>query len=695
MSQPAVRIFRCLRPFTFSRTRVVNKPTFNLKTLLESAVEMSRKKKEHCYSPFFKSPLFDDEAGGSSLDRDRSLHLLQSLENCLAANKLLTDLFHDGVVYLDGSMLLYANPRFYEMFGFTPDEILGKDTISLTVASEHRDYVREIVRTGNDKPYSSMGQRKDGSLFPIEARGSNAEYGGKRVRIAIIRDMSDRLASEKALKKSEGILSRMGKIARVGGWEADMETGAMDWTSEIFNLVEVETGVPFTLEESLDHFVDESKMLVKKALKDTVEKGKTFSLDGEVVTNKGNRRWLRVTGEPVFKNNKCVKVRGTLQDIAKQREDKKRLQESEDRLRRIVQNMPVMLDAFGDNGKLVAWNRECEVVTGYSAHEMLGGKNTLEKLYPDPHYRSQLMAEWSSRGNEFANWEMNLTRKDGKTRRVSWSNMSQRFPIPGWRSWAIGVDVTERWLAEENVRRAGKELEQRVEERTAELHMAKERVRALSWELIKVQEQERRSLALDLHDNVAQQLSSLKLSVDNMFKNSDADKMRRTVSSLAQEAINSLRELTQGLHPPGLEQLALDTVLSRLCQDFTHNRKLVIGFLAAGISGLQLDYTFKINIYRIIQECLNNIAKHSDATNATVRLVASHPNLIIRIEDNGIGFDVEKRKAQALTENRLGLSGMEERAALMHGTLKINSKAGKGTKILVEVPVDKAAQQFS
>ncbi len=641
--------------------------------------------------------------GGSTAKRtenleprpDRYARILESLENCLAANKLLSDLYHDGVVYLDGTTLIYANPRFYEMFGYEPKDILGKDTVALTVAQEHRDFVRQISLTTSEKPYTSLGQRKDGSVFPVEARGSFAEYDGKRVRVAIISDMTDRVASEKALRKNEFILSRMGKIAKVGGWEADVNTGLMEWTSEIFNLVEMESGLPLSLDECMDRFTEDSKPTVKKALRDMLEKGKSFSLESELVTAKGNRRWFRITGEAVFKNNKCQKMRGTLQDIALQRASREKLRESEDRLRRVIQNMPVMLDAFGEDDRLLVWNRQCEIVTGYSAREMVSSDTILEKLYPDSAYRSELLREWSSRGDEFSNWEMNLTRKDGEIRRVSWSNMSTKFPIPGWKSWAIGVDVTERWKAEEEVRCARNELEQRVEQRTRELQQAKERVRALSWELIKVQEQERRSLALDLHDNVAQHLSSLKLGIDAMFKGCEDDgqeKLRISMSNLTQKAISSLRELTKGLHPPGLDQLTLETVISRLCRDFTHNRKLVIDFTAAGINDLSLDYSFKINIYRIIQESLNNIAKHSGASRATVRLVASHPHLIVRIEDNGRGFDVEKRKTEALTDNRLGLSGMEERAALMHGTLMIHSQTGKGTKILVELPVDKAAQ---
>ncbi len=125
------------------------------------------------------------------------------------------------------------------------------------------------------------------------------------------------------------------------------------------------------------------------------------------------------------------------------------LRESEERLRRVVQNMPVMLDAVDADNNLIVWNRECQRVTGYSAEEMVGNPKALELLYPDAAYLQQMMAEWSERGNDFRDWEIELTAKDGRVKTVAWSNISEQFPIPGWAAWSIGVDVTERVRAEE------------------------------------------------------------------------------------------------------------------------------------------------------------------------------------------------------------------------------------------------------
>jgi PAS domain S-box-containing protein len=135
------------------------------------------------------------------------------------------------------------------------------------------------------------------------------------------------------------------------------------------------------------------------------------------------------------------------------------LQESEERLRKVVQNMPVMMEAFDNQGNIVVWNRECERVTGYSAQEIVGNPQAMEWLYPDQARRERMMAQWAERGHDYREWEWEITCKDGSTRTIAWSNISEHFAIPGWGAWGIGVDVTERVRAESEREALIRELE--------------------------------------------------------------------------------------------------------------------------------------------------------------------------------------------------------------------------------------------
>lgn len=114
-----------------------------------------------------------------------------------------------------------------------------------------------------------------------------------------------------------------------------------------------------------------------------------------------------------------------------------------DRYRTILQNMPVMADAFDSEGNIVFWNCECELVTGYKAEEIVGNPEAMALLHPDCAYRDQMLRDWMSRGDNYRAWEWEMTCKDGSTKIVQWSNVAALFPVPGWATWGIGTDVTE------------------------------------------------------------------------------------------------------------------------------------------------------------------------------------------------------------------------------------------------------------
>ena len=148
----------------------------------------------------------------------------------------------------------------------------------------------------------------------------------------------------------------------------------------------------------------------------------------------------------------------------------------EDKLRLVLENMPIMMNAFDEDGVCVIWNRECERVTGYSADEMVGNASTLELLVPDAAYRARMTAEWASKGDH-RDWEWEHTTKDGRKLIVAWSNICASFPIQGWAKWGIGVDITERLQAEADLKKSRDKLERRVKDRTAELREGEQRFR--------------------------------------------------------------------------------------------------------------------------------------------------------------------------------------------------------------------------
>ena len=139
------------------------------------------------------------------------------------------------------------------------------------------------------------------------------------------------------------------------------------------------------------------------------------------------------------------------------------LKESEEGLRRVVENMPVMLDAFDDKGNIIIWNSECEKVTGFNSGEIIDNPKAGKMLYPDNDYENHIHSMLTEYGNNFRNLEWDITCKDGSLRTILWSNISEKYPIPGWYSWAVGIDITERKVAEEGLRAAGERFKTIVE----------------------------------------------------------------------------------------------------------------------------------------------------------------------------------------------------------------------------------------
>lgn len=228
---------------------------------------------------------------------------------------------------------------------------------------------------------------------------------------------------------------------------------------------------------------------------------------------------------------------------------------------------------------------------------------------------------------------------------------------------------------------------------------AEEQMRALSQELIMAQENERQRIARELHDHLAQDLSLARADLERIGcglpENGPWRAQAGTIAERLGTAIRSIRDLAYGLLPPGLTELGLvETVLAH-CEDFSLRNGIAVDVFADGLDGVTFDFDTQINIYRLIQEALNNVRKHAKASRVAIRLLGSYPNLLVRIEDDGCGADMDQCLAQAGRAKRMGLWSMRERVKLLGGKISFRSKPGQGLHIRIETPLNRSSHEHA
>ena len=220
---------------------------------------------------------------------------------------------------------------------------------------------------------------------------------------------------------------------------------------------------------------------------------------------------------------------------------------------------------------------------------------------------------------------------------------------------------------------------------------ADELIHALTQQLIKAQENERQKISRELHDRVAQDLSASRIACemlldDDLIPSSEGRQRLSDLSETLRTTIMNVRDLSYDLRPPGLEVLGLVRTLYQYCMDFAEKNTPKVDFKSAGVDKLKFNFDTEINLYRIVQEGLSNIRNHAEAGNVIIKLVFSFPNIILRIEDDGKGFNMQERKEAAFKEKRMGLQSIEQRVSLLDGKMNIQSSPMEGTKILIKIP---------
>jgi two-component system CheB/CheR fusion protein len=467
---------------------------------------------------------------------------------------------------------------------------------------------------------------------------------------------------------------------------------------ELFNVIPGDIGRPLA---HITHHLDYATLTedAERVLRDLA------SVEREISTTEGYYYIARLLPYRAT-DDKINGVVLTFTDIHERRRAEDSLRRSEEQFRRAIEDAPIPVIMHAEDGEVLQISRKWAELTGYTIDDAPTFDVWLTHAYGEgADAMRHNVHELFSGDKHMLNVEFSVRTRDGGLRHWIFSASSSGTLRDG-RRFIIGMalDITERKGAEDDLQRAGEELDRRVQLRTAELAEANSAMRKeaavrtriererleLLRRIVSTQEDERRRISRELHDQLGQSLTALRLKLEGLRADAGRrSKLRASIDELA-EVVQRLDAdvdfLAWELRPTALDDLGLIVALSNYAQEWSKNFGIEVNFHSGGLGDARLAPLVESNLYRIGQEALNNVAKHAGATSVDMLLERRDDHVVLIVEDNGRGFDPEG--AHAPDGGRgMGLVGMRERATLVGGSVEIESRQGEGATVFVRAPV--------
>ncbi len=573
----------------------------------------------------------------------------------------------------DGDVLDWSTGA-EKIFGFTRAEVLGRNANDLIVPQDLRDYISTVFSTLAHKSggnYSSNDNlTKDGRRISCEwfSTAISDDHGNITSIISLVQDESEKVRAKEKLQASE-------EKFRIF-FETMPEYAYM--VTPDGNILNVNEAACSVLERTKEELIGQPMKSIyppefhEKVAAEferwTVE-GSIKDLELVIVSKSGRRRTVLLNsgamrdGYGNILHSTCVQTDITDRKIAEEelKEAHAGLRESEARFRLILDTAPVLIWMTNEDKRLTEVNQGWLSFMGGRREAELE-KNLCSRVHPEDVERSLDALNLAYEGRMPFTFECRMRRHDGRFRWVVTSGVP-RFLTDGSFVGFIGCSVDVHDLRESEQRRV-----------------------ELAGRLINAQEEERSRIARQLHDEIAGDLALLAINIQRIDKDASAceesrHKQLQELWSRANSILNQVSSLSHRLHSSMLKHLGLAPALEGICRDFEKQHSVKVS-CDCGAVPRTVDDAVSLCLFRVAQEALHNIAKHSNAKNIHVKLEQAGSSLRLSVRDDGDGFDPDSSSSW----KGLGLISMRERVQLVNGRLNITSNPSTGTLVQATVP---------
>ncbi len=611
----------------------------------------------------------------------------------------------------DGTLLHMNSPGLKMVGADCAATVVGTSVYNL-IAPEDRERFRSFnqrICSGEKGSLEFVVAGLQGQRRHVESHAAPLRNrDGTLVHLSVTRDVTERKTAEEALRRHRERFDLVAQASQVGFWFCDLPFDKLTWDARVKEHFWLPADADVTIQKFFDRLHPDDRERTRQTIAECIENDLPYDTEYRTVAPDGREKVIRAMGRAFYDATGQPKsFDGLTLDITdrKRAEDRERKMTAEAiaataKFRAVFEQTTVFAGIMSKDGSVIEANRMCLDACGYRASDVLGKlfwETPWWRNFPEAQEKIRAATPLVAQGIPYREM-LHYSWADGTERLVDFA----LYPIVDDSGQVIflhptGVDITDLKRAEENYRKLAETLDAEVRVRTKELEdrnayvlRQSEQVRDLSLRLMKMQDEERRRMARDLHDSAGQTLTVLGINLAQLIQSAKSTAPAianegEKIQELVQQLHREIRTTSYLLHPPLLDETGLRSALSWYVQGLGERSGLAVDLSVAEDLG-RLPADMELAIFRLVQESLTNVHRHSGSKTARIQISREAGEIRVAVRDDGKGISPSRLIEIQTRGSGLGIRGLRERMRQFHGEIKIESN-GSGTSVVANIPL--------